>query len=406
VQILLIYDCLYPNTVGGAELWLRALAERLGREHEVVYLTRRQWEGEDHGVRGFDVVPVSRGGPLYTPGGRRRLAPALAFGLGVFGHLVRRRGRYDVVHCLSYPYFSVLAVRLALIGRRGRPRVFIEWLECLSSGWWREYAGRVGGTLGRALQALCVRLTPAAFVFSDHSAARVRNTGLRGDLHKLPGLGSDPLSEAHSRGLTPRDPSRGLTPRDPRDEGLVLFAGRHMPDKRPLAAVEALAIARERRPGVHGVIVGDGPERPRVLARIRELGLEDAIEAPGFVEREELEGLVRRAGCVVAPSLREGFGMAVLESAAVGTPAVVCEAPDNAAAELVEPGVNGELAADRSPAAIAAALLRVLDAGPPLRESAAAWFERNRTRLSMEESMAAVEQVYRDSLRTDSTKAS
>jgi glycosyltransferase involved in cell wall biosynthesis len=391
MRIALIYDCLYPNTVGGAERWLRALAERLGEEHEVTYLTRRQWpRGEEPGVHGFEVVGVSPGGALYTAGGRRRLPPALAFAAGVFAHLVRRRGHYDVVHCLSYPYFPLLAVRLALAGRRGRPRLFVEWLECLSPAWWRAYAGRVGGMLGLALQRLCVRLTPAAFVFSRHTAEQLERSGLRAEPHRLPGLyAGEPAAATEER-----------------DEELLLFLGRHVPDKRPVAAVEALAIARERRPGLHAVIAGDGPERPRVLARARELGIEEAIDAPGFLERGELEALLRRAACLLSPSLREGFGMAVLEATAAGTPAVVCEAPDNAGAELVEPGVNGELATDTSPQALAEALVRVLDAGPALRESAAAWFEDNRARLSMDASIEAVERIYRGSSRTARTNES
>lgn len=389
MRILLVYDCLYPNTVGGAELWLRALADDLGRDHEVVYLTRRQWDSPPE-TPGFKVVGVS-GGDLYTSSGRRRLPTAVAFGAGVFRHLVRRRERYDVVHCLSYPYFSVLGVRLALAGRGSLPRLFVEWLECLSPQWWRRYAGALGGALGLALQALCVRLTPAAFVFSDHSAVQLARAGFAGELHMLPGLyagGSEPGAA------------------DGHDPDLVVFAGRHTPDKRPVALVEALAIARERRPGLRGVVAGDGPERPRVLAAIRRLGLEGAVQAPGFMEREELEALLARAACLVAPSVREGFGMTVLESAAAGTPAVVCEAPDNAAAELIEPGVNGELATDASPRAIADALHRVLDAGPPLRQSAAAWFDRNRERLSIERSIEAVREVYGDSSRAPSTNAS
>ena len=392
MRILLVYDCLYPNTVGGAELWLRALAERLGEEHEVTYLTRRQWaRGESPSADGFDVVAVSPGGPLYTAAGRRRLLPAVAFGAGVFAHLALRRGRYDVVHCLSYPYFSVLAARLALLGRRERPRLFVEWLECLSPGWWKAYAGRVAGALGLALQWLCVRVTPVALVFSDHTAERVRGSGLRGELVRLPGLFAAPAQTASEVA---------------RDDELVLFAGRHTPDKRPVAAVEALAVARERRPDLHGVIVGEGPEHSRVRARIRELGLEGSVEAPGFVEREELQLLLRRAACLLAPSLREGFGMAVLEATALGTPAVVCEAPDNAAAELVEPGVNGELAADPSPEALGEAVVGVLEAGPELRRTTADWYRRNSERLSMEASLGAVERLYRESSRTAATNAS
>src|SRR5438270_12990067 len=112
MRICVVYDCLFPYTVGGAERWYRDLAERLaGEGHEVTYLTMRQWErGErvalKHGVR---VVVASPRLALYTGGGRRRIWPPLVFGLGVFAHLVRNGRRYDVVHTCSFPYFSLLA---------------------------------------------------------------------------------------------------------------------------------------------------------------------------------------------------------------------------------------------------------------------------------------------------------
>ncbi len=52
MRICLIYDCLFPYTVGGAERWYRDLAERLAAAgHEVTYLTLRQW---DAGARAGD----------------------------------------------------------------------------------------------------------------------------------------------------------------------------------------------------------------------------------------------------------------------------------------------------------------------------------------------------------------
>ena len=48
MRVCMVYDCLFPHTVGGAERWYRSLAERLAADgHEVSYLTLRQW---DHGV--------------------------------------------------------------------------------------------------------------------------------------------------------------------------------------------------------------------------------------------------------------------------------------------------------------------------------------------------------------------
>src|SRR4051812_2278292 len=108
MRVCLVYDCLYPYTVGGAERWYRNLAERLAAEgHEVTYLTRRQWDGEAevHDVRVLAVAPRM---DLYARG-RRRLLPPLAFGFGVWRHLSRHGTSYDVVHTASFPYFSLLA---------------------------------------------------------------------------------------------------------------------------------------------------------------------------------------------------------------------------------------------------------------------------------------------------------
>src|SRR5207247_29535 len=78
VRVCIVYDCLYPFTIGGAERWYRNLAEQLAsRGHEVTFLTRRQWpRGEDPGVAGVRVVAVSPQMELYARG-RRRIGPPL-----------------------------------------------------------------------------------------------------------------------------------------------------------------------------------------------------------------------------------------------------------------------------------------------------------------------------------------
>src|SRR5699024_7497360 len=106
VRVCIVYDCLYPHTVGGAERWYRELAlELAGNGHEVTYLTRKQWEdGEGPDLPGVRVIAVSPGGPLYTEDGRRTIGPPLRFGFGVLKHLLRNRRSYDAVHLCSFPY--------------------------------------------------------------------------------------------------------------------------------------------------------------------------------------------------------------------------------------------------------------------------------------------------------------
>src|SRR6266566_613193 len=112
MRVCLVYDCLFPYTVGGGERWYRSLAERLAQEgHEVTYLTLRQWpRGDRPEIPGrIGVVAAGPRMALYTASGRRRILPPLVFGLGVFLHLLRHGRRYDVVDTGAFPYFSLLA---------------------------------------------------------------------------------------------------------------------------------------------------------------------------------------------------------------------------------------------------------------------------------------------------------
>jgi glycosyltransferase involved in cell wall biosynthesis len=375
MQICLVYDCLYPYTVGGAERWYRNLAERLAASgHEVTFLTRRQWEGASVNVPGVHVVAVSPRMELYADG-RRRILPPMLFGLGVLWHLFRHGRKYDVVHTASFPYFPLLAA--AAVRRRAHFRLFVDWHEVWTRAYWREYLGRVGGRLGWRIQRACVRAPQRAFCFSRRHELRLHEEGFSGKLTRLEGQYAGPAPAAH------RSAQR-----------VAVFAGRHIPEKRVPALVPALAEARRQLPDLRGEIYGDGPERPSVLRAIVQCGLEDEVVAPGFVDAAVLEEALASALCLVLPSRREGYGLVVIEAAARGVPVVVVTGPDNAAVELVEEGVNGVVAESADPRTLAAAIVRVDDGGTELRESAAGWFRRNAERLSFEHSFEQVLETY------------
>jgi glycosyltransferase involved in cell wall biosynthesis len=174
----------------------------------------------------------------------------------------------------------------------------------------------------------------------------------------------------------------------------VVFAGRHIPEKRVPAVVPAIARARAVVPDLRGLVLGDGPERPDVLAAIAKAGLTGVVEAPGFVDATEVDTALRRALCLVLPSRREGYGLVIVEASARATPSVVVREPDNAATELVDEGENGVVAASAAPDDLAAAILSVCDGGLALRERTASWFARNAHRLSLEGSLERVVASY------------
>ncbi len=380
MRICLVYDCLFPYTVGGAERWYRNLAERLAAEgHAVTYVTLRQWE------RGatLDLDPrvrVVTAGPrmaLYTTGGRRRILPPLVFGAGVLWHLLRHGRRYEVVHTCAFPYFSLLSAALARALHRFA--LVVDWHEVWSATYWREYLGRAGGAVGETVQRLCARVPQRAFCFSRLHAARLRAEGLRSEPTVLEGEYAGSLATPSARSADP----------------LVVFAGRLIPEKRVALAIAAFACAARRLPGLQGEFYGDGPEREALARAIVEHGVQDCARAPGFVDAAALDAALTRALCMLSTSSREGYGMVVVEASAHATPSVLVAGEDNAAVELVQEGDNGFVAAEADPETIAAAIVRVHEAGIALRERTAAWFAQNATRLSLESSLQVVLAGYR-----------
>ncbi len=374
MRICLVYDCLFPYTVGGAERWYRNLAERLAAAgHEVTYLTLRQWErGAEPRIEGVRVVAVGPRMALYTEEGRRRIAPPLVFGWGVLWHLLRRGRRYEVVHTCSFPYFSLLAAAAAR--PRGGYGLVVDWHEVWSRAYWREYLGGLGGAMGYAVQSLCARLPQRAFCFSRLHARRLRAEGLRGEPTVLEGEYAGSLEAPTAQAAEP----------------VVVFAGRLIPEKQAPLAVAAFALAARRIEGLQGEFYGDGPERQALQRAIVEHGVQGIASAPGFVEAATLDAALTRAECMLSTSRREGYGMVVVEASAHATPSVVVAGEDNAAVELVQEGVNGFVAASAEPEAVAEAIVRVHDAGMALRESTARWFAENAQRLSLESSLRTV----------------
>jgi len=377
VRVCLVYDCLYPYTIGGAERWYRNLAERLAaRGHEVTFLTRRQWDRDDEvDVPGVRVIAVSPRTELYSRG-RRRLLPPIRFGLGVWRHLRRHGNQYDVVHTASFPYFSLLGAAAAR--RRSDVRLVVDWHEVWTRHYWREYLGTVGGELGWWIQRACLRVPQRAFCFSRLHERRLHEAGLHGELTRLEGQYTGGAQVAVPRPARP----------------VVVFAGRHIPEKRVVALVPAVAEARKQLPELRAEIYGDGPEREDVLTAIAKGDLESVVSAPGFVDLEVLENGLATALALVLPSRREGYGLVVIESAARGVPVVVVAGADNAAVELVEDGVNGNVAQSSDAHELAEAIARIDAGGPQLRASTAAWFERNAERLSFDRSFERVLDVY------------
>ena len=122
--------------------------------------------------------------------------------------------------------------------------------------------------------------------------------------------------------------------------------------------VEALA----ELPGASAVIVGEGPLRATLEARAAELGVAERLRLPGW--SDDARGFLPTFDVFVLPSRYEGFPLSIIEAMLAGLPVVASGV--GSVAEAVEDGETGLVVPPDDPAALAAALRRLL-ADPVLR---------------------------------------
>lgn len=96
-----------------------------------------------------------------------------------------------------------------------------------------------------------------------------------------------------------------------------------------------------KHPDVHYVVAGDGPDRARLEAKARELGVENNSTFMGFVPEDRKADIFRLGDVFALPGRGEGFGFVFLEAAACGIPCVGSKV--DGSREALRDGMLGDL---------------------------------------------------------------
>jgi len=172
--------------------------------------------------------------------------------------------------------------------------------------------------------------------------------------HELADWGEEVSGRGFETLSMPVDLKRLPEPSAVPDAGIVLGAGRLIPEKGFDVLIEAAAmIEQSMRPEI--TIVGVGPERERLNAQARRLGVQ--VHLPGAVSPQDMGDWYRRSRIVVVPSRREGFGMVAAEASAAGRAVVGTKV--GALPQIVEDKVSGLLVNPEDPGALCQALTSV-----------------------------------------------
>ncbi|MDP3911623.1 MAG: glycosyltransferase family 4 protein [Gemmatimonadales bacterium] len=276
--------------------------------------------------------------------------------------------------------------RVATLARQHKPR--FAWCDSIRpcsypAKWAHERVGTMygvlvhGGDLLKELHAIHhskrARLTAQALLGS--AAAVIANSQwTREQAQKvLRELGLDPLAEQVRLiplGTDPEQFRPGVDTRAVRaryglnGEPWVLTVARLEPYKGVDTALKAVAQCRREGLTVGYLIVGSGKKRAQFVRLASDLGIAEAVRFVGNVPDADLPALYNSAAAYVGVSRRadgsrvEGFGVALAEASACGLPVVAGQS--GGLAEAVQDGETGLVVDSDDPAAVAAAIRRLL----------------------------------------------
>jgi len=343
MRILILYETVYPDFIGGVEHRNYALALALGRRgHEVTlagFLTGAA--SEPPGVRVLSLGDLGALGGLYNREGKRSTRQALRFAARVAR--LDLRG-YDLIETPQVPYVHLFP--LAARARRAGKPLLVTWYEYWGT-YWKGYVGPWKAPAYRAVEWATAHLGDEVTATSRLTAERLAAARGRSDVEIVPcGIEVGVVARA-AAGFAGDGPP-------------LIYTGRLLEHKRLDLLIRALPRLGTIRPGPLLTIFGEGPDRPRLERLAAELGVASRVVFRGHVESsEEVWRELGGARIAVQPSAREGFGLFPLEAMAAGLPVVYCESTESAVEELVRDGREG-IQSPAEPEAMAAILARLL----------------------------------------------
>ncbi|ULR40554.1 glycosyltransferase [Thermus sp. NEB1569] len=192
--------------------------------------------------------------------------------------------------------------------------------------------------------------------------------GVAEDLIHLTGLPREKIQVIYNPVVTPELFAKAREPLDhpwlaSGEPPVILGVGRLTEEKDFPTLIRAFALVRAQRPA-RLMILGEGELRPQLEALVHELGLQDDVALPGFVENPY--AYMARAAVFVLSSRWEGFGNVLVEAMACGTPVVSTDCPSGPR-EILDHGKYGRLVPVGDVKSLAESILKTMDE-PPYRD--------------------------------------
>ena len=326
MNISFVSDAIYPYNKGGKEKRLYELSTRLSKLGHDVHVYTMHWWDTAETVRienGVHLHAISKCYPMYS-GDKRSIKEGVMFGLACLKLI---RIKFDIMDVDQMPFFPVYSTWL-ICRIRGK-KLYGTWHEALSRNDWRRYMGALGN-LAYAIEDITIRLPD---IISSSSAQTIDGLNMIHGRYENVKLVTPGIDLASISSVKPAKIASD-----------IIYIGRLVKDKNVDKLILAVALLSKKDTSISCTIIGHGVEKDNLIRLIKRMKLEHNVRLLQPLEKDtEIYSHIKAAKVFCLPSIREGFGMAVLESLACGTPVVTSAAQANSARHLIEEGRNGSI---------------------------------------------------------------
>jgi glycosyltransferase involved in cell wall biosynthesis len=375
-RISVVSDAIYPWHVGGKEVRYHEILSRLGDHYQLRIHTMRWWGGQPPVENSTTYHSISPRLVMYR-NGKRSIRQGVVFALCCLRLLW---GRHDLIEADHMPYLQLFTLKFVAAVRR--VPLVVTWHEVWGEEYWISYLGRLG-RIASGIEKLASRLPDHIVAVSKNTADRLVEIGVNPvKIHVVPNGVS---AQVHDAAPSP-------------DATELVVIGRLIAHKRIDLCIDILSELHRRGRNISLTVIGEGPDELELVARANTYGLLEHVRFVGALEASsDVWSLVSGAAVVLAPSEREGFGMAVAEALSLGIPVVTSDHLDNSARLLVSDDATGSVVEAGNTFAFADAVEYWLDRAcgrTTIRET----FQATHPELDWDDAANAYAQVYEEAL--------
>ncbi len=298
MRIAILSELFPPYLQGGGERRYYEIARRLARKHEWhVFTMHIKGSRREEVLEGMHVHRLGKTHPLK----KRAYGPLVPY----FFEAMKRvsKERFDIIDCNAY----VSAFAGFFAGRSSKTPCIVTIHDIYGKDWGHFLGNPALGLIGRGIESLLLRLPFDRFVTVSSASKKL-----------LEGYGTKKTCVIPNGVDNVFQKKSGV-----KRKQKILFVGRLVPLKNIHDLLNAFSMVLKEHPDVGLELIGEGPLREELGSLAECLGIKKRVRFSGSVRsHSDVAKKMRESKVLVNPSLREGFGLVLLEAMSCGTPPI------------------------------------------------------------------------------------